>query len=321
MYKKGLEMKELMNLKFCKSSILTCLIVGLCLASVACSKPTSLSSPPSPTSDLASAYLGQEPPGMISTPFASELLLSPSGETHSVCQFSPDGTEVYWSSIESDGLTYHLYYMNLENGAWTKPAAAPFSEIGDSPTFSADGKKLYFSLMVDGKENIHVVERINGTWSTPTALPDAVNSLKVHWTMSLTSNGDLYFSGRELEKSDATINDIYCAEQVNGQFTRVTKLDELVNSPSREFCPFIKRDGSYLIFARTASFTDRPNLFVSFRSIDGSWGTPVELPSSVNTYGSELCPWVSDDDKYLFFTRNNQIYWVDAKVIESVRPK
>jgi hypothetical protein len=35
----------------------------------------------------------------------------------------------------------------------------------------------------------------------------------------------------------------------------------------------------------------------------------------------EILPIVSPDGKYLFFSRNQQSYWIDAAVIEDVRLK
>jgi hypothetical protein len=59
---------------------------------------------------------------------------------------------------------------------------------------------------------------------------------------------------------------------------------------------------------------------VSFRGEDGAWLPPVSLPAPVNTSDSELCPVVSPDRRYLFFIRSGHVYWVDAAVIEDLRP-
>jgi len=34
----------------------------------------------------------------------------------------------------------------------------------------------------------------------------------------------------------------------------------------------------------------------------------------------ELCPVVSPDGRHLFFMRSGHVYWVDAAVIEDLRP-
>lgn len=48
---------------------------------------------------------------------------------------------------------------------------------------------------------------------------------------------------------------------------------------------------------------------------DGSW-TPAK---NTDIYGS--LPKVTPDRKYFFFSRGGDIYWVDAKIIEKLKPK
>ncbi len=84
-----------------------------------------------------------------------------------------------------------------------------------------------------------------------------------------------------------------------------------------EETPFIAPDGSYLLFSRAY------DLWVSFREKDGSWSAPIKLGPEVNSPGFELCPVVSADGKYLFFTSARgagiHAYWVGADVIEKAR--
>ncbi|UCE08710.1 MAG: PD40 domain-containing protein, partial [bacterium] len=40
----------------------------------------------------------------------------------------------------------------------------------------------------------------------------------------------------------------------------------------------------------------------------------------VNTSGYDYCPFVTSDGKYFFFSKNNDLYWVDAKFIEALKP-
>jgi hypothetical protein len=38
----------------------------------------------------------------------------------------------------------------------------------------------------------------------------------------------------------------------------------------------------------------------------------------INTEGQGLCPLVTKDGKYFFYTGNQKIYWVDASIINSL---
>jgi len=58
---------------------------------------------------------------------------------------------------------------------------------------------------------------------------------------------------------------------------------------------------------------------VIFKNSDDSWGNPIRFGPEINTKHGELCAFVSRDNNYLFFSRNDDIYWVDAKIIEKLR--
>jgi Tol biopolymer transport system component len=66
------------------------------------------------------------------------------------------------------------------------------------------------------------------------------------------------------------------------------------------------------------------DLYISFRFADGSWSRAFNA-AVLNTSEADWCATVSPDGKYLFFTRNGtgngDIYWVDAKIIDELRPK
>jgi hypothetical protein len=98
-----------------------------------------------------------------------------------------------------------------------------------------------------------------------------------------------------------------------------------INSELREFCPFVARDESYLMFARTVpEERGRSDLFNSFRDADGTWTEPVNMGDTVNSLHNETSPVVTPDGRYLFFLRVspdvNDVTWVDAHLIDELRP-
>ena len=95
--------------------------------------------------------------------------------------------------------------------------------------------------------------------------------------------------------------------------------------PRYDHDPFIAPDGSYLIWC-----SDRPgvlgenDLFVSFRTEDGSWTAPLNLGEGVNTAADETRPYVTPDGRFLFFNStvagSRDIFWVDASVFLELAP-
>jgi hypothetical protein len=67
------------------------------------------------------------------------------------------------------------------------------------------------------------------------------------------------------------------------------------------------------------------DLYVTFKTREGEWCEPIHMGKEINTSESENRPYVSPDGKYLFYTStirgNRDIYWVDAKVIDGLKPE
>ena len=70
----------------------------------------------------------------------------------------------------------------------------------------------------------------------------------------------------------------------------------------------ISSDGKYILF-------DRPDsTYVSFLNDDFSWS------KGYNLGGKFHIPSLSPDGNFLFFESKGDLYWVDAKIIEELKP-
>jgi Tol biopolymer transport system component len=75
------------------------------------------------------------------------------------------------------------------------------------------------------------------------------------------------------------------------------------------FEPFVTPDNKRIYF-QTGKVSQGQMLMYSL---------PVNIPFSTEYVNDE--PNLSPDGKYIFFSRNDDIYWVSAKIIEDLRPK
>jgi Tol biopolymer transport system component len=134
-------------------------------------------------------------------------------------------------------------------------------------------------------------------------------------------NLDLYFQVRNEGKTNSFI---YYAKFEDGYYKKPEKLGKTINTGARELAPYVSPDGSYIIFTRMTR-TENTDLFISFRDSTGYWKEAINMGESINSPSTELCPNVTPDSKYLFFlsTRDGEslAYWVDAKIIEKLKPK
>ncbi|MEO1653753.1 MAG: hypothetical protein AAFU64_09420, partial [Bacteroidota bacterium] len=109
-------------------------------------------------------------------------------------------------------------------------------------------------------------------------------------------------------------------ENHKGTFQATQVLSEAINNQHYEADVFIDPEEAYIIFcAERPEGRGRGDLYISFKKSDGSWAPSKNMGSLINTAGHELCPFVSKDGKYFFYTSNQDIYWVDARVIEELR--
>jgi Tol biopolymer transport system component len=256
-------------------------------------------------SDFRGDYLGQKPPGETPALFAPGLISTQRME-HGSPAFSPDGREIYWSSLSENPTRSDILVMKREKNGWTSPCSAPFSSgqhVDFNPVFSPDGRRLYFrsvrpieSGSPPGAMNLWFVEREAEGWTEPRPLDRRVNTGRMT-SCSVTREGRLYFSSM----TDAGC-DIYSSDFKDGRYAEPVKLDAPINTGHIDIDPFIAPDESYLMFE-----SNRPggygsfDIYVSFRQKDGAFGPPVNLGDRINSASLEAMPMVSPDGKYCFF--------------------
>jgi len=280
---------------------------------------------------LKGDYLGQKKPGLIPELFAPGLL---STKEHSAIglAFTPDGKELYYTSWGGEPRA-RIMYMKRESTRWSKPQTAPFSGkyMDWDLNLSPDGNKLFFNSRRPVKENgepkedadIWLVERTKNGWSEPENLGSPVNTDKNEVHPTVSRNGTLYFFAQYDDSRGSA--DIYRSKLVNGQYTQPENLGDAVNSEFPEMDPFVAPDESYLIFhsPRPDGFGQN-DLYISFRAKDGTWSEAINMGTKINTQASEYCGRVSPDGKYFFFSIRKEspanFYWVDAKIINELKP-
>lgn len=260
---------------------------------------------------LEGPYLGQEPPGLTPEPFAPGIVTTEHYELTGV--FTPDMTEFY---LIRDGGKYEkqsfVVFQNI-NDRWRETVIGP--RVG-TPFIAPDGKTMHL-----GRRYMKWTE---AGWSKIKSLDAPFDDMPI-MRLTASSNGTYFF---DEFKSDFT-GSIRYSRLVDGEYEEPKMLGKTING-GKSFHPFIAPDESYLIFdgKREGGYGDS-DLYISYRQEDGSWGDVINLGNEINTDAWEALANVTPDGKYLFFNRNMgsdeyedvDIFWVDAKIIEDLRPK
>lgn len=274
--------------------------------------------------DLKGPYLGQKPPGMTPEVFAPGFISTDKNELCAV--FSPEGDEFYYAiHVHEPKDQYMIMFTKQVDGVWTNPQIAPFSgEYTDvDMAFSPDGSRLYFCSKRPVPDNpspdynIWFCERLhNNQWSEPELLGPPINSSTSETYPTFTQDGTMYFSSSR--EGGHGSKDVYYSKFENGAYQPAVNLGEAINSQYGEGDTYVAPDESYMI-VKCWGRPEGKGLDISFKQEDGTWTRRINMEKILKRNIVGGCPYVSPDGKYLFFTRDGDIYWVDASVIEELR--
>jgi len=293
---------------------------------------------------LKGKYLGQVPPGKTPIPFFPDIF-SLTTYDHGKITFSTDGKEVYWACMGSQAEKRVVLKQN-QDGIWSSPEksflSVKYRESGLS--FSPDGQRAFFHSRrpPDGAgelkdADIWYRKRIKNGWSAPINIGVPINTRKMgEYAPTIASDGTLYFCREVYDGAvgshghRSSQQDIYYSKYVNGRYTEPVKLGSEINTEFHEIDPAISPDNSFLVFVsrRPDGYSNRMNLFVSFRKPDDTW-TQSTCLSDIFKIENIWFPSFTHDGKYLLFNGDRQTrdgtlsdhYWVDVKIIEELKSK
>lgn len=262
-------------------------------------------------------YFGEEPPGLTPKLFDPKIV-SPEGRFDGG-MFTPDMKEFYFTRKHGKYKKRAFFVIRYENNTWGQESETDIRW----PQFSADGNVMYI-----GKK---YRERTDTGWSEPKSPGEFLNEM-AHGR-SVSTKGTYYFS--VYKKGDRTGNgSIHYSRFIDGKYENPVKMSTEINSGKYIGGIFIAPDESYLIwYMEREDGHGQSDMYISFKQKGGSWLPPINMGSIINTEMNESGAKVTHDGKYFFFSRGewkvkedgsrnyvSKIYWMDAKVIENLRP-
>jgi Tol biopolymer transport system component len=217
--------------------------------------------------------------------------------------------------------------MKYENNTWTSPLTAVFSGqyTEAHPFFAPDGSRLYFYSRRPELWGIWYVDRTENGWSEPVPVDIPMPQVGgLSWQHSISADGTLYITIEKPPTWDT--EDIYRVELENGFYTDPVRMSNQINSDDyQDGDPCVAPDESYLIFSsRRPGGYGQTDLYISYKKQDGTWTKSKNMGYLVNSYAYDWGPAVSPDGKYLFYisyrTQNHEVYWIDAKIVDMLKP-
>ena len=232
-----------------------------------------------------------------------------------VNMLSFDGSQLLFTCKMSMGDGYqkeYLFVSQKDGDQWPEPQLLDFSGFPEdvdlgAAFISADGRKLYMTgcgWSRDSSCDIYVSESKNGKWGMPHRLDGSINTNSWESQPCISSDGrELYFVSRRSGNSD-----IYCSTRsADGSWSEPQNLGEPINTQGTEMAPFLHPDGRTLFFSSDKHIgMGGYDLFMSRRSEDGKWQTPINLGFPINTSSDEINFYVAADGKTAFISSQRQ---------------
>ncbi|NQZ24299.1 MAG: hypothetical protein HRT53_19900 [Colwellia sp.] len=254
--------------------------------------------------DLEGPYLGQKPPGLIPKLFAPGIV-STKEYLETEVLFLPDMRELSFTRSGGKYKEPTLFVMQYKNNSWSRKAV---------PATDINKYKERFSPNVSEMKKHEAFKDIPITGFTESA------------------NGTYYFYYIDFERDGR--GHMSYSRLIDGKYEEPQKMSKAINTGKYIAHPFIAPDESYLMWDAEKEGENTPDIYISFRQKDGSWGTAINMGDKINTAHYEQRAKVTPDGKYLFFWKGDvkhredgsryvvgNPYWVDAQIIETLRPK
>jgi Tol biopolymer transport system component len=268
-------------------------------------------------SNLKGPYLGQKPPGLTAEIFAPGIV-NTKDNREIEGMFGADMTTFYFirRPLGEKPKSNVMVEFKYTDNQWKKSIVIQGkSEASISP----DGTTFYFKSTA--------MQRSTEGWSEIKSLGAPFDDIDI-MRLSASSSGTYYFDTFS-KKLDTPLR---YSRLINGKYQQPKSLGPQFGIGKYNAHPFIAPDESYIVFdSIREGGHGSSDLYISFRKADETWGPAINLGDKINTSAAENYPSVSPDGNFIFFDKRSKnsvngnkqvdIYWVDAKIIENLRPK
>ncbi|WP_289040521.1 putative Ig domain-containing protein [uncultured Zobellia sp.] len=277
------------------------------------------------------SYFGQKYPGAIPEIFAPDVISVKDRFEHGI-SFTPNTNELAFGILDKNGVRGEIYYSKKDNNTWSDPQT--FKPLENRsvflPYFTPDGQALLYAQSIPDTNNLYItnigkVKKVDNHWGLPEKLETPISSTSREASASMTMDGTLYFSSNRncQGKENCFTADLFFSKILDKKYQSVSEIADL-NSANDEESVFISPNETYLLFCRYTNDETFVDLYISYHNHNGNWTSPQILDPTINSKDWDRRPFVSADNKYLFFTRlqiasnglaESDIYWSNTSKV------
>jgi Tol biopolymer transport system component len=174
-----------------------------------------------------------------------------------------------------------------------------------SPTFTPDGRTLYFTRSGTNAGFILESHLTNGAWSAPTVAPFSGQWNDQHPTMAPDGSYLIFVSTRPAPQIPDKVAHLWRVNRTPTGWSTPEHLPPAVNIGSRIFAPSVASDGTiYFLSIREGSDHPAFQLYRS-RRVDNAYAQAEPLPFS-DSSTADVDPEIAPDQSFLVFASANR---------------
>lgn len=178
------------------------------------------------------------------------------------------------------------------------------SKPESNPVVTDDENMIVFTRSEAFYDAMYYSLKVNDQWTGPINMNDLLKVDKGIYPTSISKDGkDLYvYSSADYDGI------IYTTHFDNGTWSPLVKLNDNINTKFWESHATISHDNKKLYFTSNRKGTfGGLDIYISKRDSTGNWGPAVNLGPVINTPYNEETPFLSKDDKTLFFSSKGHL--------------
>ena len=166
------------------------------------------------------------------------------------------------------------------------------------PVVSGDQSVIIYNSAQKFYDAIFFSRKINNKWTPVVNITPEVQSDGNQYVSSLSYDGTQLY----LRIEDNFEANIMVSNYENGRWSKSKPLNKNINTKYWEGNASVSKDGQTLYFSSNKSGGQGAlDLYYSKKGTDGDWGPAVNLGKKINTIYNEDAPFITEDNKRLYF--------------------
>lgn len=181
-----------------------------------------------------------------------------------------------------------------------------------APLITPNGERMYFTrtnniLRFNQRTVIHEIwysDKSGNEWQEAVKAPSPLNIGHNSAVIGFNESDRIYLFGTYTEFMKDQNGASYSTKNGNG-WSKPTRIEiPELDIKSGFYGLYVHPSEDVMLISKGSSgFED---LFVSLKQRDGSWSMPIGLGPEINSSGFEISPFLTADQKYLFFSRGSE---------------